>query len=369
MIDDIASIKKAYGVNYFSLVHDMYTIDRKKVVAFCESILASGERFTWGCSARTDCIDDELLGLMAKAGCTGIFFGIETGSERMQRVINKKLDLAEARQRIACADRSGIHTTVAFIVDFPVALLQDSGDLLAVFDRWQQWRRDRMPSAADEDTGWTPYYSHRRFHAEFLEFVRTCYVSEMATARAAISAIARAESVTARDRRPPIVEPVDDPDATSIPYPLDASVVIDLEIDYKELIDSLRHGKGLHHVSERPTTIAFSATDDRFDTWQLPAVSSTLLGLCDGKRTISEITRLFHPVEPPIDGVSLETMCLFGLMQLRGDGFIGFSAAPPIWEEDPAAAGRVLMDSPHPPPFGHATNTQQPWPVSRPTHQ
>ena len=83
----------------------MYTIDRKKVVAFCEAILASGEKFTWGCSARTDCIDDDLLQLMASAGCTGIFFGIETGSQRLQDVIKKKLDLDEARQRIACADR------------------------------------------------------------------------------------------------------------------------------------------------------------------------------------------------------------------------------------------------------------------------
>jgi len=43
------------------------------------TILASGEKFTGGCSARTDCVDDELLELMASAGCTGIFFGIETG--------------------------------------------------------------------------------------------------------------------------------------------------------------------------------------------------------------------------------------------------------------------------------------------------
>lgn len=48
MIRDIAALQKQYGINYFSLVHDMYTIDRKKVVAFCEAILESGEKFTWG---------------------------------------------------------------------------------------------------------------------------------------------------------------------------------------------------------------------------------------------------------------------------------------------------------------------------------
>jgi radical SAM superfamily enzyme YgiQ (UPF0313 family) len=82
LIAQISALKREYGLNYFSLVHDMYTIDRKKVVEFCEAIIASEEQFTWGCSARTDCIDDDLLALMARSGCTGIFFGIETGSQR-----------------------------------------------------------------------------------------------------------------------------------------------------------------------------------------------------------------------------------------------------------------------------------------------
>ncbi len=133
MIADISGIKREYGLNYFSLVHDMYTIDRRKVVAFCEAILAGEEKFTWGCSARTDCVDDDLLALMARAGCTGIFFGIETGSQRLQEVINKKLDLTEALQRIECADRNGIQTTVALIVGFPEETRDDLRDTIHFF--------------------------------------------------------------------------------------------------------------------------------------------------------------------------------------------------------------------------------------------
>src|SRR5437667_9243985 len=97
----------------------MYTIDRKKVISFCQALIEHGKEFTWGCSARTDCVDDELIALMAEAGCRGIFFGIETGSNRMQSVINKKLDLAEAWARIQCADQHGIDMAVALIIGFP----------------------------------------------------------------------------------------------------------------------------------------------------------------------------------------------------------------------------------------------------------
>jgi len=59
------------------------------------TILASGEKSTWGCSARTDCVDDELLELMASAGCTGSFLVSRRGAQRLQHVINKKWRLIE----------------------------------------------------------------------------------------------------------------------------------------------------------------------------------------------------------------------------------------------------------------------------------
>jgi radical SAM superfamily enzyme YgiQ (UPF0313 family) len=466
MIADIVGLKKEYGINYFSLVHDMYTIDRKKVVAFCEAILASGEKFTWGCSARTDCIDDELLELMARAGCTGIFFGIETGSQRLQHVINKKLDLVEAVQRIACADRNGIKTTVALIAGFPeetredlrdtlhffidtlrfdhaepqcsllaplaatpvydqhkhhlvfdqiysdmshqswqqdlveiemikthpdifpnfyaiptdelersyvkeaidfvtylatwfrwlpVAVLQDSGDLLSVFDRWLRWRAERKPTGADEDTGWTPYYSHRRFQREFLEFVESCYLPEMANAPAAIAAIARTECVPVREQRQTKIDETDHLEERAVPYVLDSLVVVDLEVDYKELISSLRNKTDLNHVSAGPATVIFNNADDDLNVWQLSPLAGTLLHLCDGQRTVAEIIGELSILDTGLTEIPADKVCLFGLGQLLEDGFIALASSPLVWEE-PIAAPQFAL-----PP--KSSNTQQPWPM------
>jgi radical SAM superfamily enzyme YgiQ (UPF0313 family) len=466
MIADIVGLKKEYGINYFSLVHDMYTIDRKKVVAFCEAILASGEKFTWGCSARTDCIDDELLELMARAGCTGIFFGIETGSQRLQHVINKKLDLVEAVQRIACADRNGIKTTVALIAGFPeetredlrdtlhffidtlrfdhaepqcsllaplaatpvydqhkhhlvfdqiysdmshqswqqdlveiemikthpdifpnfyaiptdelersyvkeaidfvtylatwfrwlpVAVLQDSGDLLSVFDRWLRWRAERKPTGADEDTGWTPYYSHRRFQREFLEFVESCYLPEMANAPAAIAAIARTECVPVREQRQTKIDETDQLEERTVPYLLDSLVVVDLEVDYKELISSLRNKTDLNHVSAGPATVIFNNADDDLNVWQLSPLAGTLLRLCDGQRTVAEIIGELSKLDTELTEIPADKVCLFGLGQLLEDGFIALASSPLRWEE-PIPAPQFAL-----PP--KSSNTQQPWPM------
>ena len=464
MVRDIVSLQKKYGLNYFSLVHDMYTIDRKKVVAFCEEILASGEKFTWGCSARTDCIDDDLLRLMASAGCTGIFFGIETGSQRLQEVIKKKLDLNEARQRIECADRNGIQTTVALIAGFPeetrddlrdtvhffidslrydhaepqcsllaplaatpvydshkhhlifdeiysdmshqswqqdpveiemikaheeifpnfyaiptheldrvyvkevvdfvtylatwfrwlpVAILQDSGDLLSVFDCWRRWRVERRASETDEDNGWTPYYSHRRFHTEFLEFVESCYVPEMAKAPAAILAVAQTENAPTRQPRSPVVQETNRLDETVVPYKLESLFVVDLEVDYKELIESLRKKTELNDVSACEATVVFSDEESDLEVWQLSPLAGMLLRLCDGKRTVAEITREFALLDIGLNDIPAEKACVFGLVQLIEDGILGLSSSPLVWED------ATSTDFAFPP---KTTNTQQPWP-------
>lgn len=119
LVEQMRLLKQDYGARSFDLIHDMFTVDRKKVLAFCEAVAESGEGFRWNCSARTDCLDEGLLEAMARAGCENIFFGIDAGSERMQAVLDKGLDLGEAAARIARASRLGVGNVVSLITGFP----------------------------------------------------------------------------------------------------------------------------------------------------------------------------------------------------------------------------------------------------------
>jgi radical SAM superfamily enzyme YgiQ (UPF0313 family) len=130
---DMRMIAANYSIRDFELVHDMFTVDRRRVAAFCQAMIASGEDFTWSCSARTDCIDEELLELMARGGCRGIFFGVEVGSEKMQNSIDKHLDPKRAEEIIDAAERLGIRSTVALITGFPDETWEDLRATMRVF--------------------------------------------------------------------------------------------------------------------------------------------------------------------------------------------------------------------------------------------
>ena len=133
VLRDMRAIADKYGIRHFELVHDMFTVDRKRVVAFCEAMLDSRTGFTWDCSARTDCVDEELLTLMAQSGCTGVFFGIETGSRRMQRIIDKDLDPDWAESMLDAAQRLGMKTTASLILGFPEEQWSDVRDTVRIF--------------------------------------------------------------------------------------------------------------------------------------------------------------------------------------------------------------------------------------------
>ncbi len=133
VLREMRMIAAAYSIRDFELVHDMFTVDLRRVAAFCEAMIASGEKFTWSCSARTDRINEELLDLMARAGCRGIFFGVEAGSQRMQKIIDKHLDPERAEELIDATERAGISSTVSLITGFPEETWDDLRQTIRVF--------------------------------------------------------------------------------------------------------------------------------------------------------------------------------------------------------------------------------------------
>ena len=116
ILADMRELNRRYGTIRFSLTHDMFTVDRKRVAEVCETMIEAGSLFEWSCSARTDCVDQDLLCLMRKAGCVDIFFGIETGSQRMQKVIQKDLDMQTVREVFHHTDAAGLSATASIIV-------------------------------------------------------------------------------------------------------------------------------------------------------------------------------------------------------------------------------------------------------------
>lgn len=119
IIEEIKYIHNLFGETSFNFEHDMFTMNRGKVIEICGMLKDIDFPITWRCSARLDCIDDELVDIMYDAGMRTIFLGIESGSPRVQKLIHKNLKLDDIHRKLRYIAGKGIHITASFIFGFP----------------------------------------------------------------------------------------------------------------------------------------------------------------------------------------------------------------------------------------------------------
>lgn len=126
LVAELRHLHDTYGFQNFELVHDMLTVNKRWVAEFSRLLIEQPGGFTWGCSARVDCVTPELLTLMAKAGCVGMFFGIETGSQRLQPLIKKELRMTTVLPMLRHCAQLGVEVTASFITGFPDETPEDA---------------------------------------------------------------------------------------------------------------------------------------------------------------------------------------------------------------------------------------------------
>jgi hypothetical protein len=128
LVKELDTLHDTYGISEFALSHDLFTVNRRKVIAFCNAVADRG--YIWKVSARMDCVDEDLLKQMSDAGCRAIYYGIESGSERMQMISKKRLDLKLFDPILATTQRLGMLATVSFITGYPEETRDDQNATL-----------------------------------------------------------------------------------------------------------------------------------------------------------------------------------------------------------------------------------------------
>jgi anaerobic magnesium-protoporphyrin IX monomethyl ester cyclase len=68
---------------------------------------------------RVETVDEELLDLMKRAGVYLISLGIESGSDRILQLMNKKLKVAATEEKVNLIHRAGLDIAGFFVIGFP----------------------------------------------------------------------------------------------------------------------------------------------------------------------------------------------------------------------------------------------------------
>jgi radical SAM superfamily enzyme YgiQ (UPF0313 family) len=98
----------AAGFKRFFFVDNVFNIPERYAREVCLKILESGLSISWRCIIYPGRMDQELAGLLAKAGCTEVSLGFESGCERILRSMNKRYTLDDVRRTAEILTAAGI---------------------------------------------------------------------------------------------------------------------------------------------------------------------------------------------------------------------------------------------------------------------
>jgi radical SAM superfamily enzyme YgiQ (UPF0313 family) len=122
-----------YGIREFHIMDDIFNIDRQRMYAILNLIIDSGMKIklTFPNGLRADLLNEEDLKLLKRAGTYMMTVAIESASQRVQKMINKHLDIGKAMRNIEFASKIGIITRGTFILGFPGESVQEIKQTLA----------------------------------------------------------------------------------------------------------------------------------------------------------------------------------------------------------------------------------------------
>lgn len=108
-----------YGVRYFHFWDDIFTVDKERTSEICRQIVKQKWRISFQCYSKVTFIDPETLAWMAKAGCKGINYGVESGSARVLKDIAKGITLERVEEVVEATAQAGINPTAGFMFGHP----------------------------------------------------------------------------------------------------------------------------------------------------------------------------------------------------------------------------------------------------------
>ena len=120
VVDELEYQIKKYNISFVSFVDSLMNGSLKEFKKFCEEIVRRDLKFNWWGYARADGrMDLEFYKLMKAAGGQGFNYGIETGSDKVLKAINKKNTVAEINQNIIDSDKVGMKVSACWVIGAP----------------------------------------------------------------------------------------------------------------------------------------------------------------------------------------------------------------------------------------------------------
>lgn len=129
----IAEMKQLHdraGVDLFLFQDEFFISGKRQVMEFCEALRNSGLKIEWKAFGRVNLTDVEMMQAMADTGCLELRFGIESGSDRILKLIKKGFTAQQILELIPQAVQIFPRVDTFYVWGYPFETMEDFGQSL-----------------------------------------------------------------------------------------------------------------------------------------------------------------------------------------------------------------------------------------------
>ncbi len=126
ILGELLHLKKTYAINAAFFEDDTFILNRRWVHEMCDKMKESGLNLKWGCNARANSIDEDLISKMAASGLVQLNIGIESATQRiLDDVYDKGITVDDVRRAVQIGRRFGVKMCGYVMIGAPTETIQE----------------------------------------------------------------------------------------------------------------------------------------------------------------------------------------------------------------------------------------------------
>jgi len=119
VLDEIEELTDKYNINDIGFMDDTFMLNKRRADDIANEIKARGIDINFVASSRVDRVDFDLLQNLKSSGLKTIYYGVESGSQRILDLMKKGITLKQAESAVKAAKNAGLDVLTSFILGYP----------------------------------------------------------------------------------------------------------------------------------------------------------------------------------------------------------------------------------------------------------
>ncbi len=119
VVDEMEELVYQYKIRDIAFMDDTFLLNKRRARDIAQEIEDRNLDVSFVASSRVDMVDSSLLKKLKTSGMSTLYYGVESGSQRVLDIMKKGITLKQAEDAVVSAKNAGLKVLTSFILGYP----------------------------------------------------------------------------------------------------------------------------------------------------------------------------------------------------------------------------------------------------------